>query len=33
MYYVLFTEILQEADTASGTILQKKVFKDLWLKP
>ena len=33
MYYVLFTKILQGSDTASGTVFENKVFKNLRLKP
>ena len=32
MYYVLFTKILQGADTANETVLQKQDFKNFWLK-
>ena len=33
MNYVLFTNILQGADTAGETALQKQVLKNFWLKP
>ena len=33
MYYALFTKILQGWYTASETVLHKKVFKNLLLKP
>ena len=33
MYCTLCTKILQGADTASGIVLQKKVFKNSSLKP
>ena len=32
MYYVLFTKILQGADTASGTVLQKKGVQEFVVK-
>ena len=31
-YIILFTKILKGAGTASGTVLQNQVFKNLWLK-
>ena len=32
IYYVLFTKILQRADAASGTVLQKKVVREFVVK-
>ena len=32
MYYVLFTKILQRADAASGTVLQKKGVREFVVK-